>query len=632
MNVKFENNEDHTIQTLTMELPYEEYSNDLLRIIDSYKQKAKVPGFRAGRVPPKMILEQYRKNINDDLIIFLSSKILDEIDKHTKDHLTMPIVNKMEFGFDSPLVATITYEIRPEFELPDLSQIKLFLEPAIIDETVIDNIIKTVVAHSAFVMEAPEDHVIQDGDVVTFSYTLWCGGKSISLKKEDLKDHVLEINSGRKRGLDTSTYLGLRTIGHKKNDEIEVIEHMDKNHKNRSIADKDVVFKIKIKKIEVKEIPELSDEQVKSMGLNGIDTLEGLRNALRKDEIRKKEIENEQKVSRQLMAEIVDRLGDLKIPNETYQIELSKVLDSFNLSKEDIDNYSKGTADKFVVDYVNQAQKIARFQILQQLILSKVIADENLTVTEEEVNNFIKMLSKSYDEDLDTLLKEFKNQDSRKKFITKQALENKAFDLLQNRVKVTKITEEEYLAQKEKELRVLMDKMTALQDIAKRRLESQSVDPDSDEEHYHSHPHVEGEVHEHAHGHSHRHSHDHTHENGETHSHEHDHTHDHAHSHGHSHGHEHGPDAHEHKHLHEHDHEHSENELTDHDHSHEQATNRGRRNIPIRDHYGSGEEHEHDHGHDHGHDHHDHDHGHDHNDGQDPGHGPDEDGSSDPQN
>src|ERR1700751_3967008 len=138
MKVEVENKPE-SISTLKIELPPEEVAKEWDAIANSFVRFAKIPGYRPGKAPRKVIEAKFRKEIQDELTKKLVSKSYhDAIEQEQLRVVSLTNLEEVQFGEDRSMRFRATVVTAPEFELPEYKNIPVRLPEAKVSESEIE--------------------------------------------------------------------------------------------------------------------------------------------------------------------------------------------------------------------------------------------------------------------------------------------------------------------------------------------------------------------------------------------------------------------------------------------------------------------------------------------------------------
>jgi len=179
MKVEIEN-QPHCVATLKIELPPDQVSKEWDAIASSFASQARIPGYRAGKAPRRVIEAKFRKDIQDELTKKLVSKSYHEaIAEKQLRVVFLTSLEEVEFGEDRSMRFRATVVTAPEFELPDYKSIPLQLPDTKVTDAEIDAAVERLREQSADFVDVPErGAALEDFVVINFEGTI--DGKAIA--------------------------------------------------------------------------------------------------------------------------------------------------------------------------------------------------------------------------------------------------------------------------------------------------------------------------------------------------------------------------------------------------------------------------------------------------------------------
>src|ERR1700680_1155380 len=179
MKVEVETQPD-SISTLQIELPAEEVSKEWDAIANSFARFAKIPGYRPGKAPRRVIEAKFRKEIQDELTKKLVSKSYhDAIAEKQLRVVSLTNLEEVQFGEDKSMRFRATVVTAPEFELPEYKNIPVQLPSTEVTKEDVDLALERLRDQSADFVDVPERGVeMEDFVVIDFDGTV--DGKPIS--------------------------------------------------------------------------------------------------------------------------------------------------------------------------------------------------------------------------------------------------------------------------------------------------------------------------------------------------------------------------------------------------------------------------------------------------------------------
>jgi len=376
-----EKSEKNTLK-LNLEVSGEEWANALEIAYEATKGQYNIQGFRKGKVPRKVIEKTYGDTIFydealDKIIAKEYSQFLEEnkdIIPVTHPHVTVNSIT------EEGVKLSIEVDLMPEVVLGKCEGIKIKKEvKEITDEMINTEAMKLVNRNARFV---ESDDAAAIGDFATIDFVGSVDGKVFD--GGTAEDYRLEL--GSHSFIDNFED---QIVGMKKGDKKDIKVKFPEGYPAKDLAGKDSVFAVTLKKLEKKEVPELTDKFIS-------DTTEFENLADYKKDVKAKLEEEaekaaEKRADNELIAKIVEN-ADFEIPHSLIHQEIDYIIDDIrrNLAYQQITleqylDYMKIPMEEFKASKHEEAER----SVKTRLVLQKIIKDNNLTVSREDYENRI---------------------------------------------------------------------------------------------------------------------------------------------------------------------------------------------------------------------------------------------------
>lgn len=397
MSVKVETLEKNMAK-LTIEVPAAEVESAMQAVYLKRKNRIDVPGFRKGKAPRHMIEKLYGRGI------FLEDAVNDVMpsayEKAARES-GLEIVSRPEIGFEQvepgkDLIFTAEVAVKPEVTLGEYKGLSVpKTEVNVTEEDVMADIKreqeKNAVLNS---VERP----VQDGDQTTIDFEGFMDGVAFDGGKGE--DYPLTIGSNAFiPGFEE------QLIGAEIGKEVEVNVTFPENYHSKELAGKPAVFKVTVKDIKEKELPELDDEFASEV--SEFETL-----AEYKEDVKKKLIErktaNAKSIKENAAVDAAIANATMEIPDAMLETQAQNLVDEFatgmrrqGLSMEQYLQYSGNTEDSMIEQMKPRALK----QIKTRLVLEAVAKAENIQISEEDTEAELQKMAENYKMELDEIKK-----------------------------------------------------------------------------------------------------------------------------------------------------------------------------------------------------------------------------------
>ncbi|WP_293392507.1 trigger factor [Nevskia sp.] len=280
---------------LHVTIPADRFEREVGERLKRLAGRARVPGFRPGKAPLKVIQQQYGADARNDAVGELVRQTWPEaLTQSTLQPASSPNFNVTAEAVGQPLVYTASFDVFPEITLGDLSQIKISRPVVEVTEADVDRLVDNL--RKARRTLAVAERAAQAGDVVTVDFEGKLDGEAFQGGKSD--NASIEIGEARflpdlENGL----------IGHSVGETFDVAVNFPADYRNEALAGKATVFSIVMKEVREPKLPELDEEFLK---VHGID--EGGAEALRSKCREALEAERTKAVTARVKREVMDQL------------------------------------------------------------------------------------------------------------------------------------------------------------------------------------------------------------------------------------------------------------------------------------------------------------------------------------
>ena len=426
MSVKVENLE-HNMAKLTIEVSAEELEKALNTAYNKQKRQISVPGFRKGKVPRAMIEKMYGAEIfyEDAANELMQQTYPSAIDESGVDIVSRPTVDVVQIEKGKPFIYTAEVATRPEVILGKYMGVTVTKIDTSVTEDEVEAELENQRNTNARTVTVT-DRPVKEGDTAVIDFEGFVDGVAFDGGKAE--NHSLEI--GSHSFIDTFEE---QLVGKNAGDEVEVNVTFPEQYQAADLAGKPAVFKVKINEVKAKELPELNDEFAQDVA--GVDTLAEYKEELKKNLTEKKENEAKKTKEDEAIQKIIDK-SKMDLPEamidtqcETMVNEFAQRIAQSGLSMDQYLQFSGMTVDQLK----EQVRPEAETRIKSSLVLEQIAKEENIEVSDEDIDAEIEKMAKAYGMEADKL-KEYMG-DSEKESMKRDLAITKAVDLIMENVK-----------------------------------------------------------------------------------------------------------------------------------------------------------------------------------------------------
>ena len=416
---------------LKFEIPKETIDDEWQKQLKEVARMAKVPGFRKGKAPRKLLEKNYGDKIMDDVKrAVVSGSYQQAIEENKLSPIGDPDIGNFDLELGKPLKFEITLEVLPTFELGDYKGMKLQRKPVSVTDEDIDKALETISkqkAQLAIVKTGKvkvEDFIICDCEVGINDEVVWSdqelevmvsGSHVADINVPDLKDRLVGAKSGDKVSVDVE--LG---------DGFSVEQHRNKSAK----------MEISIKEIKRPKSPKIDDELAKQVGY---DTLGELKEFMSKRLEMEKKRMAEGEMQEQISSKLIE-MADFEMPEDMIKHHTNERLHKYQL-----DLVNKGTPqeeiEKHTEDMKSASEEAVVRDFKMSLVLEHIAEKERIFVTEDDVNRRISEMAGMYGLDAAGMKKQLEKMNSMSN-LRHQLRESKTLNLLMKEANIEEVKEE----------------------------------------------------------------------------------------------------------------------------------------------------------------------------------------------
>lgn len=418
---------ENSMAKLTIEVAAEELEKAIQAAYMKEKGKISIPGFRKGKVPRQMIEKMYGPAVfyEDAANTLIQENYPSAVEECGEDIVSRPTIDVVQIEAGKPFIFTAEVALRPEVKLGKYLGVQVTkIDTTVTDAEVEEAVEKERQKNSRTVTVT--DRPVQVGDTAVIDFEGFVDGVAFEGGKGE--NHPLEI--GSHSFIDTFED---QLVGKNAGDEVDVNVTFPEQYQAAELAGKPALFKVKIHEIKAKELPELNDEFAQDV--SEFDTLEAYKEDVKKHLEVEKENEAKRTKEDEAIQKIIDK-SEMQIPEAMLETQCENMINEFaqriaqsGLSMEQYMQFSGLTLDKLK----EQVRPEAETRIKSSLVLEQIAKEENIEVSDEEINAEVEKMAAQYGMEADKL-KEYLGE-AEKESMKRDLAVTKAVDLIMENVK-----------------------------------------------------------------------------------------------------------------------------------------------------------------------------------------------------
>lgn len=368
--------------SIEVTIPAEAVAAEIEKVTENIRTKAHIQGFRPGKAPSSIIRSRYAQDIRQEALENLVPRFLEQAcERENLRVVSRPSIKDLHFHEGEAVHFKAEFEVAPEFELKEVRGLKVaYAEPAVTDAEVEERLHQLRESRAEFVNLDPRP--AEDGDHCLVSLETIAGVEGEPLRQDDIN---IEIG-----GKDTFEGFSQALLGAVPGDVREAEVAYPENYGVDRLAGRTVRFRITLKQIRRKELPEVNDEFARDLG--DFQSIDEVREEIRKAIFREKDYEAQVKAKNDLVDQLV-AMHDFPVPEAYIDDRIENMLDGQirSLQSQGVDT-SKIRIDwqKFRQNQYEQA----KHDVKAALLLGKVASAEHIHASEEEIGQEVQRIAR----------------------------------------------------------------------------------------------------------------------------------------------------------------------------------------------------------------------------------------------
>ena len=410
---------------MSLEIPWDEVKNELDAVYHDVGKKARLKGFRPGKIPRKVLETYFKDQAEGETTTNIVNKYYwQTLEEKGIVALSRPEINQEGIKENTNFSFTASFEIEPEFEPKNYKGLDLEKEEVRVTDDYVQKRIDEIRHMFATMEEVKEDRAAVEGDFVVIDFEGTLNGEVYQELKAE--NYFLEIGSGKFVPGFEEQLVGIKKEGKK---EIKVTFPAD--YHESKFAGQEVVFNVAVKSMKEKKLPENDENLIKNF--EKYNTFEDFKN----DVCASLKEKNQQTTKIDLQNSITEKLikdNDFEVPPSLVERQIyymmadtQRRMMTAGIDEEQAMGFSLKMHDKFKDD----AEKTVK----SFLLLKKIAQKESLTVDETDIEKYLQDLAAQHRRDYESLKKMYEEED-RKENLKLEIMQKKVFDFIEQNANI----------------------------------------------------------------------------------------------------------------------------------------------------------------------------------------------------
>ncbi len=416
-----------TRKRVTVNFSADEVTAEEAGLVGRFQGMARIPGFRPGKAPEKMVRQRYAKELREELAKAVVGKAHEEgVEGSDLAVYGIVEVEQGEIASGAPAAVSFTVDVIPDFELPDYTGLEVTNASTEVSEAEIDAIIERIRGQRADYRTV--ERAAEAGDYVRCSYEGSLDGQPVAELVPDAP--ILGTQKVTWEEAGTTDGPGVKAVveglvGMKAGEEKEVTMEFPADFTPAALAGKTVVYAVKTEEVREKILPEMDEAFFESLQ---VDNEEALRERIRDDIRGRKERENADGERRQITEKLLQAV-ELPLPESGLRDETDAMLRDFMQR-----NLEQGITMEQLEEHKDRlhegASRAAHDRLKSRIILGRIAEKEKIGVENQDLSQAILHEAMNTRQKPEKLVKEYKKDRSRLVRLQREVLLGKTMDFL----------------------------------------------------------------------------------------------------------------------------------------------------------------------------------------------------------
>jgi len=382
--------ESATKREIEVEIPVEDVNRQTESLIQKYQKVARIPGFRRGHVPASIIRQRFSEEIKTDMVEALIPRFFrQEAERLSLHPISQPRVTDLHLHDGQPLRFKAAFEVLPEIKLEGYKDLRADKPEIAVSEEDVEKALTDLRERQA-AFNPVEGRALADGDFAQVSLDGHPKSDGTEPKGDGQPVHMDEVLveiAGGNTMPEFTEHLRGATPGDERTFDVSYPD----DTQDKRLAGKTFSYAVKVQAVKQKSLPELNDEFAKSLG--EFQTIDDLRKAVRENIEAERKHEAQLAAKEKLVGELIQR-NDFEVPDSLVEQQIdirlerglralaAQGLTAEQMKKMDLNRLRVGQRDQAVHD------------VKAALLLERVAEEENVQVSDEELNHELEALAR----------------------------------------------------------------------------------------------------------------------------------------------------------------------------------------------------------------------------------------------
>jgi trigger factor len=362
---------------ITVEIEAKQVDKKLNQAYKDLAQRAKIPGFRPGKIPRRILERRFSQMVEEEVASDLVKESIPEVIEQVEMYpLSIPSVEKESVKTGQDFTFWAIMEVKPSFKVSEYKGLEVEREIVDITDEKVEEQLQEIRKNYGKLKGLEEDRGTREEDYVVVDYEAFENGEVL----EGVKATNFFIRLGSN---DFHPDFEKGLMGRKKGDAAALDIQFEEDHFHPKLAGKHVHFNVKINDIKFMEMPDLDDAFAENLGAD-FNSLEELRQKIREDLAKGEESRVDRETKKGILKQITDRVT-FEVPESMVESEINITVENIkqNLIRQGSSLEKAGLVEEKMREDLREPSET---KVKERFILAEIAKNESLSIDEKELN------------------------------------------------------------------------------------------------------------------------------------------------------------------------------------------------------------------------------------------------------
>ena len=406
---------------MNVEIPEETVVRELNNAYNAIKKTAKIKGFRKGKAPRSVLVQLFKKDVHNDVSSkLIQDSFIEALKEADLDIVAKPEIDPPKLDEKGPYSYAVTVEVKPDIQDIDFKNLPLKKHLYHATNEEIDAQLKMLQKNLAKQNSILEDRGVLENDFVLIDYEGFKDGKPFA-ETQKTENHTLKIGRGNILKEFDDQLIGMKT-----GDNREIKVKFPEDYHNAKLANQEITFQVTLHDIREEVLPDIDDEFAKNFG--EYKTLDDLKGAITKNLDEGYTKRAEQEMNEQIFKSLISQT-EFELPDSMVDYELERIIEEVERT---LAYHNKSMEDQGLTreSLLEQHRELAEKKVRRHLILDKIVKQENMTLSDEELENAFNDMAQGVKQPVEEIKKYYGQNENTLEIFKQTLLEKQAIDLI----------------------------------------------------------------------------------------------------------------------------------------------------------------------------------------------------------